>query len=416
MKRRIVVCLASMLFSVIGLCGEPVLGAPYPLPVYPREDSRQKDSETGADLLFLTQAKAKDTHLYFHQRSWLADGSVILFLSGREKGGLMGYVVETGELIRILAADGSRLRNPTAAARKNAVMCMAGDRVLEIQLTVSVSQEGVGANAGGTVRHAVVMARERHICTVRGVDGSFNESCDGRYLAGGRAYPEDAPKPGLVLIDTETGRVEQLCSMPEGVGYHGHVQWSVTNPNWVSFAGDPYRLWVVDIRDKKPWAPYKESKDELVTHESWWVQDQLLFCGGGHKAPAEESHVKALDMHQGTIRIVGAGSWWPDAPPKDLTRRNWWHASGSPDGRWVAGDNWHGDIMLFEGKTTRPRLLTTNHRTYGGGEHPEVGWDRKGRQVIFSSHKLGGVTVCIATIPESWQEESDRLAVGLEAK
>jgi len=78
--------------------------------------------------------------------------------------------------------------------------------------------------------------------------------------------------------------------------------------------------------------------------------------------------------------------------------------------------NWHGDIMLFDGKTSRPHLLTTSHRTYGGGEHPEVGWDRKGERVIFSSHKLGGVTICVATIPTAWQKELTEVRIGLEAK
>ena len=72
--------------------------------------------------------------------------------------------------------------------------------------------------------------------------------------------------------------------------------------------------------------------------------------------------------------------------------------------------------MLFDGKTSRPHLLTTGHRTYGQGEHPEVGWDRRGEQVVFGSHKLGGVTVCVATIPRAWQEELTRLRIGLDAK
>ncbi len=52
----------------------------------------------------------------------------------------------------------------------------------------------------------------------------------------------------------------------------------------------------------------------------------------------------------------------------------------------------------------------------GGGEHPEVGWDRKGERVISSSHKLGGVTICVATIPVAWQKKLTGVRVGLEAK
>lgn len=388
---------------------EPAPGPEYALPVFPREDSFQKDPETGTDLVFLTNAKTKDTHLYFHQRSWLADGSLIFFNSAREKGGLMAYVVETGELVQITAADGSKVGSPSAAAHGNRVLCAARERVLEIQLSITV--QGSDGN-----RHARVVARERPLSPVRGMDGTLNESCDGRYVAVGQRAPDNASKPGIVIIDTETGKSERLCDIPDGVTYQSHVQWSMTNPYWLSFAGAPHRLWVVDRRDRKPWCPYPELPGELVTHESWWVNDQLIFCGGLHAKPTEDSHVKVMDMHSGNVRIIGAGSWWPNATPNDIARRNWWHASGSPDGRWIAADNWHGDIVLFEGKTSRPRLLTTNHRTYGVGEHPEVGWDRKGRQVVFGSHKIGGMMVCVATIPAAWQDELTDIRVGLEAK
>ena len=100
-----------------------------------------------------------------------------------------------------------------------------------------------------------------------------------------------------------------------------------------------------------------------------------------------------------------------------VSKRNWWHASGSPDGRWAAGYNWHGDIMIFEGLTTRPHLLTVGHRIYGTGPHPEVGWDRKGDQVVFGgSVKLGeGTHVCVATIPPAWQDAVRQLGRRIEA-
>ncbi len=409
MMVRCVAFVFPALLAAFLAAGEVALSAEYALPVFPREDSFQKDAETGSQLLFLTTGESKDRNLYFHQRSWLANGSLIFFSSNRERGGLMGYVVETGELVQITAADGSKLGRPTAAVNRDSVFALAGDRVLEIQLAISV-KEREGA------KHADVTARERHLCTVRGIDVYLNESRDGRYLAAGGAHLEDAPKAGLVLINEDTGAWERLCDVPDGVSYYGHVQWSMTNPNWLSFAGGPNRLWVVDIRDRKPWCPYRENAGETVTHESWWVNDQLVFCGGVHPKPTEDSHVKVIDMRAGTIRIVGEGSWWPGAEPKDIAKRNWWHASASQDGRWVAADNWHGDIMLFDSKTARPRLLTSGHRTYGKGDHPEVGWDRKGRQVVVGSHTLGRFTVCVATIPDAWQDEVGKTQIGLDAK
>jgi hypothetical protein len=161
---------------------------------------------------------------------------------------------------------------------------------------------------------------------------------------------------------------------------------------------------LVDIRAGVPRNVYLAEEGELVTHESWWVNDQLLFCGGKSPTATEVSHVKVLNIYSGQVRIVGAGAGWPEATPAEAARLNWWHAAGSADGRWVAADNWHGDIMLFEGKTTRPHLLTTGHRTYGKGAHPHVGWDRKGEKVVFGSELLGNPNVCVATIPKAWQD------------
>jgi hypothetical protein len=317
------------------------------------------------------------------------------------------------------------LNAATAAARGNSLFALRGREVVALQLHMQPSDSPA-------TRPSRVLATERVVCSLpEGTPATaLNPSCDGKYLAlGVTGFADPRRGPTIFKIHLNTGRVTEVCRLPNPPGFGGHVQWSRTNPHRLSFAGGHgpgdiagparpssgptdyarrghQRLWVVDIRDGIPRNVYQAEEGELVTHESWWVRDQLLFCGGKPPQPgaAVLSHVKALDMDSGEVRIVGAGSWWPNADPAEAARLNWWHAAGSADGLWVAADNWHGDIMLFEGRTTRPRLLTTNHRTYGRGEHPHVGWDRKGQKVIFASHRRGNPDVCVATIPKAWQE------------
>lgn len=126
----------------------------------------------------------------------------------------------------------------------------------------------------------------------------------------------------------------------------------------------------------------------------------MTYCGGYVDG---QSHVNVIDVFTGQVRIIGAGSWWPEGTPAELARWSWWHAAGHESGRWVVADNWHGDIALFDGKTARMRRLTLGHRTYGVGVHPHVGWDRRGERVVFTSHMLGNPDVCVATIPQAWQ-------------
>jgi oligogalacturonide lyase len=406
----------------------------YPLEVLPPEHKRMTDPKTGAELLFLTTAPENDSNLYFHEHSWLADESVILFTSSRTNGGLMGYVTTTGELIRFNTPQGA-LGAATAAAKGNAVLAARGRDIVEVKLAIQPPD----SPANGRSR---VTAIERVLCIL--ADGSpstaLNPSCDGKYVAlGVTSFVDESRGPTIYKINLKTGKLSEVCRLPQSPGYGGHVQWSRTNPHLISFAGgrgptgdvagpvhdsegpEDYaargqRLWVVDIREGVPRNVYLADEGELVTHESWWVNDQILFCGGKGPTPAVLSHVKALNIYSGEVRIVGAGAWLPDASPSDTARLNWWHAAGSADGRWIAADNWHGDIMLFEGKTTRPHLLTTGHRTYGKGEHPHVGWDRKGEKVVFASHLLGNLNVCVATIPKAWQDAVSSNDDGLRTK
>src|ERR1041385_1003768 len=110
----------------------------YSLEVLPPEYKRMTDAKTGAELLFLTTAPERDANLYFHEYSWLADESLILFTSSRTNGGLMGYVTATGELIRFNTPLGG-LGAATAAAKGNAVLAVRGRAIVEVKLVIQQS-------------------------------------------------------------------------------------------------------------------------------------------------------------------------------------------------------------------------------------------------------------------------------------
>ena len=392
------VCLfLALLVSPDAPAGEP---AQHRLTVLPAEHRIMTDPETGATLTFLTTDPSADTNLYFHEHSWTADGSVILFQSSREGGGLMGYLVATGELFTFQDTVGG-LGGATAALTGNGVYAMRAGEIVRVDLAVTVSENPAS-------RASEVAAAVHRIATlpVAAHYTALGENIAGTHLAVGVQGGEVGPVPAILAIDIASGAVREVCRAPQSPPVVQHVQWSHTDPNVLSFAGAKPRLMVVDIRDGHARAVYPEWAEELVTHESWWVEDQIIFCGGTESKPTENSHVKLFDTRTGLIRIVGAGSWWAGGTPEEISKYNWWHADGSDDGRWIVADNWHGDIVLFEGKTTRPRLLTQGHRTYGGGSHPHVGFDRAGKSVIFTSHLLGDENVCVATIPEAWQREN----------
>jgi len=383
----------GVLFTVVGWAVVS-LAQPYSLTVLPAEHDRATDPRTGAELVYLTTDPADDVNLYFHERSWLSDGSLVLFNSKRDAGGLMGYIASTGELVRIHSKNGG-FTGATAANTGKRIWAMRGDEVVELRIDIDTS-----------VSPSRVDIEERVLCALPKALGqtAISESADGKRLALGLTGLGDEGDPAIFIIDSETGVFRVLCRVGDEPGYGGHVQWSRTDPYVLSFAGQFPRLQIVDVRDGRPRSAYAQLNDELVTHENWWVNGLMLFTGGLHPEPTEDSHVKTIDPKTGEVRVIGAGAWWPNGEDEQIAKQNHWHAAGSPDGRWVASDNWHGDITLFEADTTRPRTLTLGHRVYGGGSHPHVGWDRAGKQVVFTSHKRGDANVCIATIPEEWQQ------------
>jgi len=375
----------------------------YSLPVFPCESKQMTDPQTGADLLFLTTNPAQDQNLYYEQRSWLADSSLIIFNSSRENGGLMGYITQTGELVRIATPKGG-LGGATAALSRNCIFAMRAGGVVELSVRIEPSDDPARSPSK-------VTASERVVCTLTDEhmppNTSLTENADGTLLAvgaGGRMNGDTAKEASVITIDVKSGAVTEIARMP-GAEFGGHVVFSRTNPDLVSFGRSGAWITVMDVRKKETIFDHKKVEGEFCTHHCWWLGDTVTFCGGFHPQPTEDADVKVIDIRTGVVRIIGKGSWWPGASPAELAKWNWWHACGSEAGRWVAADNWHGDIGIFHAKTTRTYWLTRGHRTYGGGIHPEVGWDRKGEQVIFASHMLGNVDVCVATIPKPWQDE-----------
>ena len=387
-------CLMCVVLVALALTSARAAEITYPLKVMPPEHKLMTDPITGADLIFLSASGARDHNLYFHQRSWLSDDSLLLFTSARPDGGLMGYLMATGELVQITPPSGG-VGGATAARQGNRVFAIRGRDVVELALTLTPSNDP-------TKSPSRVTATERVVCTApegMAFQSNVAENADGTLLGLDVRWPSG--EQGVVTADVRTGELRDVWRF----NFAGHLQFSITNPNLMSVAGTKDRLVVIDLsQGGQPRILHHQAQGEYITHECWWINDSLTFCGGYRD---KESHVKVIDAHTGEVRIVGAGAWVPWAAAGDdvLNRWNWWHAAGHESGRWIVADNWYGDVVVFDGETTQMHRLTLGHRRYGGGLHPEPGWDRSGRRVVFTSEMLGGSHVCVATIPDEWRPD-----------
>ena len=369
--------------------------------ILPSEQKIEIDKTSGAKIIFVTTDKASDSNLYFHNRCWLFDDGLMLFMSDRTgRSELFGYIAETGELARLNRAED--------AAAHSAVASRLGDR-LYVARENSIYQWNVELEVSPK---STVQISENKICDLPAGASQFsglNENADASLVSFG--YTINGQQI-IAVADIRTGAITEAARPPVNCG--GHIQFSWTRPDLLMFNGsygsdtaplDPeepphVRIWFVNVNTKTPVPAFYQKPGELTTHECWWVNDQVTFIDGFRP---EEAHVKVLDIKTGEIRIVGAGAWMEGVPAKELSKENWWHAAGSPDGRWVAADNWHGIIAIFDAKTTQQHILTTGHRTYGHGAHPHVGWDLTGDSVEFTSNKRGNADVCIGVIPQEWK-------------
>ena len=371
--------------------------------IYPAEHKITTDSTSGAKLIYVTTDSSTDINLYFDWNCWFEDLSMMTFISQRTgRGELFGYVSKTGELIRLNPREDVNVSTQAFVDLKtHDIYVSTEDAIFQWQVDIGFSIDSTKVEN--------VQLKERKI--VSAPEGSkffsaLSQSAD-RNLLSATIRTENSDEESILSVNIQTGKIQTLLTWDKD-HYFSHVQFSKYNKYLLRFSYEPHRMWIIDTRNPgEAKKIHLQEERELVTHEDWWVNDQLTFCGAYR---VEESHLKIIDIHTQKTRIIGAGSWWEGGTPYELSQYNWWHASGAPNGRWVVADNWHGHIGVTDERTSHMRLLTKNHRIYGGGEHPHVGWAPDSKSVEFTSHKRGNPDVCIAYLPEVWNNpfmESD---------
>ncbi|MCL4179536.1 MAG: hypothetical protein KJ072_17545 [Verrucomicrobia bacterium] len=388
------------------LVASPAYPATWYCPVFPPEQKVEVDPQSGAKVIFVTTHSASDSNFYFHERCFLWNNRMLLFNSERfGRSEVMAYLLDTGELTRL-----TRPQDPNLGSR---VASVNGDRLYAVKAGGIYEWRFEITRAPGT---AVRVTERRLTDLPEGAEqrSSLDENCDGSLLTFAYRLGEDHYIGFYDLAAATLRPPAKLDFKPDHLQFHRHRSNLVsmsrtyeTGGDWAPLdPPDPLRarVWTLNVQTRQPIPAFYQVPGELATHECWWVNDQMTFVGGfHHEGNREEGTVKVLDFKTGDIRIIGAGAWLDGVPAAQLSQVNWWHASGSPNGKWVVADNWHGTVALFNARTTQPRILTTGHRVYGSkGLHAHAGWDLKGEYVEFTSNKLGNPDVCLVAIPGDW--------------
>ncbi len=411
MKGKIITLVAtSLILLLVGCKGQneqkkSPLNKKWDGRIYPSEHVVVKDSTSGTKLIYTTTNSSSDNNLYFDYNCWFKDLSAMFFLSNRNGANeLFAYVPKTGELICV---SPEKQKNnywlATVDFETHSVYVRDSEAIYQWNIVIEFNSDSTNVQ-NVKVNERVIASAPEGVKFV----SALTQSANRKLLSTSINYNDDPDHKEILAVDILSGKLKTLVTFQTDTAIT-HVQFNKYNQNYLRFSRDVprnigiHRMWVVDIR--KPGEAKKihlQEPQESVTHEDWWVDDQLTFCSGYR---ADQYHVKVINIHDQNARIIGAGAWWESGTPKELAEYNWWHASGSRDGKWVAADNWHGHIGIMDGRTSHLRLLTKDHRIYGKGAHPHVGWSPDSKSVEFTTNARGNPDVCIAYLPlEKWKD------------
>jgi len=373
--------------------------------IYPSEHIVVEDTTSGAKLIYATTNSGNDNNLYFDYNCWFKDLSAMFFLSNRNGvNELFAYVPKTGELICVSPEkQETNYWLATVDFETHAVYVRDNKSIYQWNIAIEFNSDSTKVQNAKVEERVIASAPEGVKFT-----SALTQSANLKLLSTSVAYNDDPNHKEILSVDILSGKFETLMSFQTDTAIT-HVQFNKYNQNYLRFSRDIprnigiHRMWVVDIR--KPGEAKKihlQEPQESVTHEDWWVNDQLTFCSGYRN---DQYDVKVISIHDNSARIIAAGAWWESGTPRELAEYNWWHASGSRDGKWVAADNWHGHISITDGRTSHLRFLTKDHRTYGKGAHPHVGWAPDSKSVEFTTNIRGNPDVCIAYLPlDKWED------------
>jgi len=165
--------------------------------VFPPEHEITTDSETGAKVVFVTTNSSKDVNLYFDLNCWFNDLSMMVFYSDRfGRNELMGYLPQTGELVRLQNPEDEIAGNVTVDYQSRDIYVVRNNTIYQWQIEMNFSAT---ANA-----RSAVSVKERKIATAPEGTTFFmglTESADGKYLSTGLSY-QNKEEQDILAVNT----------------------------------------------------------------------------------------------------------------------------------------------------------------------------------------------------------------------
>ncbi|MFV0338394.1 MAG: hypothetical protein ACK5LK_09165 [Chthoniobacterales bacterium] len=391
---------------------------------FPSEKKAYIDEITGQRITVLTSSPANDVRIYQTHPQWTADGKWILFHSKDRStnGKPQAFAVNenSGEIVQLSDDPNFDPRSLTLSRKENAVYYRRLRKNDDDELTevVKLSLDPILSNAAAAPTSEPY---ENIVATVPGEIGDMDLDAEEKNIYFRQTLPKTdrskaldakdnlgrfgfkAYTPNVIRkLEIATGKVEDILTTDFTVG---HLQASPFVPGEFIFChetGDDalQRMWIRHPGENKAQPLFKEEPSVWVTHEAFASKDEVVFNLMGHTAKLREkpTGIAMINLRDQSVKIFPQ----PKETPKLEDDRGFWHCNASPDGRWIVGDTFSGNVYLIDRKNGETTLLTTDHKMRPDHTHPAFSANSK-RILIQSGHLTDGknLDLMVIKIPET---------------
>lgn len=417
---------------------------------FPSERKVVTDPVTGTELVFLTSTPAGDSKIYQTHNQWTSDGEWLIFRSDRVKGEALAVHEKSGNIVQVTEGGYTGMLNVARKSMKLYFMrrkqSQTSERTVEI-VEVDLARLFADSEAG-TLQSADAYQK---VCGTpppeweAGGDMALDGGEEWVWFRVGRTQalkhlpegttlePSYGPRKmgagpgGIAGMNVHTGETKYVVSVPFQIG---HIQTNPWVPGQIVFCWEtggkaPQRTWIVNSDGTGLRPLYPEADYEWVTHEAVISEDEVAFAIMGHR-PVASSDTLNPETEVSASNPGQEKAWGPSGTrekPTGLgivnirTRKmhiagqipegsGFWHVTGSPDKRFVAGDDFNRDIYLINRETNEMILLSAGHKTTAA-DHPHPTFSPDGTRIQIQSAMLSAdnrsMNICIIPIPENWR-------------
>jgi oligogalacturonide lyase len=171
---------------------------------------------------------------------------------------------------------------------------------------------------------------------------------------------------------------------------------------------------------------YPEADFEWVTHEAIISPDEVAIAIMGHRKILTETDTTGFKGTDVSGANLGQDKGWGNCGTREKptglgivnintremsiagqipTGSGFWHVSGSPDRRFVVGDDFARNIYLINRRTNEMMLLSAGHKPTAA-DHPHPTFSPDGTKIQIQSAMLSAdnesINICVIPVPKKW--------------